>query len=193
MCLCVYYPIHIMQNKAQIRSEIAQKKKQYTREELSRLSLRLLNQLEQHPRFQHARTVLLYYSLPDEVQTHGFVEKWSKEKDIILPVVKGDELELRKYTGKENLTKGNFHIEEPTGEPISEWDTIDLAFIPGVSFDRQGNRLGRGKGYYDRLLHKASLYKIGICFHFQLRETPLPADALDIPMDEVWTENGRMY
>ena len=104
-----------------------------------------------------------------------------------------DELELRKYTGKENLTKGNFHIEEPTGEPISEWDTIDLAFIPGVSFDRQGNRLGRGKGYYDRLLHKASLYKIGICFHFQLRETPLPADALDIPMDEVWTENGRMY
>ena len=164
-----------MQTKQSIRSEIAQKKKQYTREELDRLSLRLLNQLEQHPRFQHARTVLLYYSLPDEVQTHGFVEKWSKEKDI------------------ENLTKGNFHIEEPTGEPISEWDTIDLAFIPGVSFDRQGNRLGRGKGYYDRLLHKASLYKIGICFHFQLRETPLPADALDIPMDEVWTENGRMY
>ena len=87
MCLCVYYPIHIMQNKAQIRSEIAQKKKQYPREELNRLSLRLLNQLEQHPQFQHAHTVLLYYSLPDEVQTHGFVEKWSKEKDIILPVV----------------------------------------------------------------------------------------------------------
>ena len=82
LCLCVYYPIHIMQNKAQIRFEIAQKKKQYPREELNRLSLRLLNQLEQHPRFQHARTVLLYYSLPDEVQTHGFVEKWSKEKDI---------------------------------------------------------------------------------------------------------------
>ena len=170
-----------MQTKQSIRSEITQKKKQYPREELDRLSLRLLNQLEQHPRFQHARTVLLYYSLPDEVQTHGFVEKWSKEKDIILPVVKGDELELRKYTGKKNLTKGNFHIEEPTGEPISEWDTIDLAFIPGVSFDRQGNRLGRGKGYYDRLLHKASLYKIGICFHFQLRETPLPARGVSNP------------
>ena len=82
-----------MQTKQSIRSEITRKKKQHPREELSKLSLRLLNQLEQHPLFRDARTVLLYYSLPDEVQTHGFVEKWSKEKDIILPVVKGDELE----------------------------------------------------------------------------------------------------
>lgn len=61
--------------------------------------------LEEHPRFRQAKTLLLYYSLPDEVQTHDFVERWSKSKQIILPVVKGDELELRQYTGKQDLQK----------------------------------------------------------------------------------------
>jgi 5-formyltetrahydrofolate cyclo-ligase len=182
-----------MQTKAQIRAEITRKKKQHTQEELGLLSAQVWNQLENHPLFQSARTVLLYYSLPDEVQTHAFVEKWSKKKTIILPVVKGNELELREYTGKANLKPGNFHIEEPVGKAITNPDAINLALIPGISFDRQGNRLGRGKGYYDRLLQKDSLYKIGICFQFQLRETPLPADDWDKPMDEVWTENGRMY
>lgn len=182
-----------MNNKQSIRTEIALKKKQHTKEELHRLSDLLLSRLEKHPLFQAARAVLLYYSLPDEVQTHEFVEKWSKEKDIILPVVKGDELELRKYTGNANLTTGGFHIKEPTGPSLTDLSSIGLAFIPGVSFDRQGNRLGRGKGYYDRLLHNLSPYKIGICFQFQLYETPLPANEQDIPMDEVWTENGRMH
>lgn len=182
-----------MQTKTQIRADIAQKKKQYTQEDLTRRSIRLWDQLEKHPLFQSAHTVLLYYSLPDEVQTHTFVEKWSKTKTIILPVVKGDELELRTYTEKAHLIPGKFHIEEPTGEAITASHAIELAFIPGVSFDRDGNRLGRGKGYYDRLLQKRLLYRIGVCFHFQLHETPLPADSLDIPMDEVWTENGRMH
>lgn len=182
-----------MNDKQSIRTEIVLKKKQHTKEELNRLSNLLFNRLEKHPRFQTARAILLYYSLPDEVQTHEFIEKWSKEKDIILPVVKGNELELRKYTAKANLTTGAFHIKEPTGEPFTKPSSIGLAFIPGVSFDRQGNRLGRGKGYYDRLLCNLSLYKIGICFQFQLCETSLPANEQDIPMDEVWTENGRMH
>ena len=182
-----------MNNKQSIRKEIALKKKQYTEEELRRLSGLLFKQLEEHPQFQKARTILLYYSLPDEVQTHEFVEKWSKEKNIILPVVKGDELELRKYTGKADLVTGGFHIKEPIGASLTDLSSIELAFIPGVSFDRQGNRLGRGKGYYDRLLCNLSLYKIGICFQFQLCGTSLPANEQDIPMDEVWTENGRIY
>ena len=68
-----------MQTKAQIRAEITRKKKQHTQEELGLLSAQVWNQLENHPLFQSARTVLLYYSLPDEVQTHAFVEKWSKK------------------------------------------------------------------------------------------------------------------
>ena len=67
-------------------------------------------------------------------------------------------------------------------------DAIDLIIVPGVGFDRQGNRLGRGKGYYDRLLPRIpSAYKIGICFPFQLVEE-IPAEPFDIRMDEIVTK-----
>lgn len=144
------------------------------------------------PLFKQASTILLYHSLPDEVQTHEFVEKWSKQKKIILPVVKGDDLELRVYTGAECLQKGAYNIDEPTGEQFREEEEIELAIIPGVSFDSEGNRLGRGKGYYDRLLARISPYKIGICFQFQVAENTLPHEDFDTPMDEVWSENGQV-
>ena len=144
-------------------------------------SAALLEKLEQHPKFASARTVLLYYSLGDEVQTHDFVEKWHRQKTILLPVVKGDELELRIYAGRQNLKNGEaYHIEEPTGEAFTAYEKIDLA---------QGNRLGRGKGYYDKLLPLLHSYNIGICYNFQVSEK-LPVEPFDRRMDEVWTENG---
>ena len=103
--------------------------------------------------------------MKDEVQTHAFIEKWSRSKRIILPVVTGDELELR-------------------GAPFTDYETIDLAVIPGVAFDRYGHRLGRGKGYYDRLLPQIPASKVGICFPFQLIEE-VPAEAFDFRMDTI--------
>lgn len=152
----------------------------------------LLNQIEQHPHFIAARTILLYHSLSDEVQTHDFIEKWYTQKKILLPVVQGDELELRHYTGKECLSAGSFQIEEPQGEPYTDFQEIELSIIPGMSFDKQGNRLGRGKGYYDKLLPKLTSYNIGICFDFQAREN-IPTEPFDRRMDEVWTEKGKYH
>jgi len=151
----------------------------------------LLEKLEQHPKFAAARTVLLYYSLGDEVQTHDFVEKWYRQKKVLLPVVKGDVLELRVYAGKESMKTGEYHIEEPTGEAFTAYGEIDFAVIPGVSFDAKGNRLGRGKGYYDRLLPQLCSYNIGICYDFQVSES-IPTEPFDRTMDEVWTESGRL-
>ena len=180
----------MLTEKQLVRKEIALKKKGYDFVTLSKLSDMLWAKLEGHPRFMEARCVLLYYSLPDEVQTHTFIEKWSKEKEIILPVVKGQELELRKYAGMAHLVEGSFHIGEPEGKAFTAWKDIGLAIIPGVSFDREGNRLGWGKGYYDRLLSKLDVYKIGICFGFQVSTVRLPVETSDTPMDEVWTESG---
>ena len=74
---------------------------------------------------------------------------------------------------------------EPTGEVFDNYTDIDLAVIPGVAFDKDGNRMGRGKGYYDRLLPKlGNTYKIGICLPFQLVEK-IPTDEHDVRMDEV--------
>lgn len=150
-------------------------------------SAEILAALEAHPAFRAASTVLLYHSLKDEVDTHEFIRKWSRKKRILLPVVVGDDLELRIYTGPKDMAIGAYGIDEPTGELFTDYAAIDFIAVPGVAFDRSGNRLGRGKGYYDRLLPRIpSAYKAGICFPFQLVEE-VPAEPFDIRMDEVIT------
>ena len=180
------------EQKKLLRKLIAQEKKRQSASLLTTHSIALLEQIEKHPRFISATTVLLYHSLPDEVQTHAFVEKWHKHKKVLLPVVVGDLLELRHYTGKSCLQEGAFHIEEPTGDPYTDYPEIEFAIIPGISFDKKGNRLGRGKGYYDKLLPLLKSYNIGICYQFQALEE-IPAEDFDQPMNEVWTEEGKWY
>ena len=180
------------EQKKLLRKLIAQEKKRQNESLLTAHSTALLEQIEKHPRFISATTVLLYHSLPDEVQTHAFVEKWYKHKKVLLPVVVGDILELRHYTGQSCLQEGAFHIEEPSGENYTKYQEIELAIIPGISFDKKGNRLGRGKGYYDKLLPLLSSYNIGICYQFQAQES-IPSEDFDKPMDEVWTEEGKWF
>jgi len=145
-------------------------------------------EIESMDTFQQAKTVLAFWSLPDEINTHDFVIKWATSKRMVLPVVVGDELELRLFNGVENMEQsGGFGIMEPkTGELIDPRE-IDFAIIPGVAFDRKGNRLGRGKGYYDRtlpLLHNA--VKVGIAYEFQIIDS-VPVSEHDIPVDLVIT------
>ena len=102
----------------------------------TRQSAEILAALEAHPAFRAATTVLLYHSLKDEVDTHEFIRKWSREKRILLPVVVGDDLELRLYTGPEDLKPGAYGIEEPTGELFTDYADIDFIVVPGVAFDR---------------------------------------------------------
>ena len=81
------------------------------------------------------------------------------------------------------IESGPYKILEPVGKSFKNYDTIDIAIVPGVAFDKQGNRLGHGKAYYDRelkLMPKA--YKIGICFAFQILGN-IPIDVHDIPMN----------
>ena len=178
--------------KKQLRKQIREEKKNQHPDVLRTNSAVLLRQIENHPNFIASKTILLFYSLGDEVYTHDFVEKWHSAKKILLPVVQGNILVLRHYTGKECLQAGAFNIEEPIGKNFTDYDEIELAVIPGVSFDKQGNRLGRGKGYYDKLLPLLHTYNIGICHQFQARED-IPAEPFDRKMDEVWTEKGRWY
>ena len=153
--------------------------------QLTTYSAEVLQRLEAAPHFQQAQVVMLYYSLPDEVNTHDFVERWAESKQIILPVVVGDDLELRTYHGRHELVQGAFGIEEPTGAHFLHLEQIECIVVPGVAFDSQGNRLGRGRGYYDRLLPRLpQAWKIGLCFPFQ-RVEEVPTEQLDIRMDEV--------
>ncbi len=174
-------------HKSELRQHVRMMKRQFTAAQLRELSKPIVRRLLVHPRLKSAQTILMYCSLDDEVDTHGVLDQLVVAgKTVLLPVVVSEtEMELRRYTCPEDLQSGFFNILEPIGEVFTDYAQIDLAVIPGMSFDRRGNRLGRGKGYYDRLLPLlTNAYKLGICFDFQ-RLPGIPTEATDVVMDEL--------
>lgn len=155
---------------------------------MSDFSEKILKRLEETELFRQASCIALYHAIPGEVQTAGILERWSDKKRLLLPLVVGDDLCFSPYRSDDTLTPGAFGILEPTEtETAIPESAIDLIIVPGIAFDRQLNRMGRGKGYYDRLLATLQAPKIGICFHFQLQET-IPIEPFDQKMDLIITE-----
>ena len=169
--------------KQELRQLIRQRKQQHSVDE----SVAVTARLKQDPHYSRARTLLLYSALPDEVQTQPLLDELlSQGKTILLPrVVSDTDMELRCYTGLNDLQPGSYHIMEPVGQRFTDYKKIEVAVIPGMAFDREGHRLGRGKGYYDRFLTLIpDVYKIGMCFPWQLADH-VPCDEHDIGMDAV--------
>lgn len=174
-------------DKKELRKQIRNRKRQFTNSELEELSLPVINRLLSMPEIADSQTILMYYSLPDEVYTHDAVEVLARQgKTVLLPkVIDSENMEIRVYRNKEDLAEGSYGIMEPKGQLFTDYGKITTAVIPGMSFDSSYNRLGRGKGYYDRFLKKIPLaYKIGVCFDFQ-KEKDIPHEENDVKMDTV--------
>jgi 5-formyltetrahydrofolate cyclo-ligase len=172
--------------KADIRKQIRNGFLSFSEKEKKRQSDIIFNKIESLPEFLTAKTILVFWSLPDEVITFNFIQKWHQQKTILLPCVQENDIHLKIFDGTESMHLGTFNISEPQGEYFTNVSVIDLGIIPGLAFDKQGNRLGRGKGYYDRFLPKLLSPKIGICYDFQFIEN-IPSDHWDIKMDMVIT------
>ncbi len=176
--------------KQQLRSEIALQKKSYSPELLLSHSTQIIRKLESLPLFREASCIALYHALPDEVQTTELIEKWHLHKTILLPVIEGENIRFFPYQGKEHQQNGPYGISEPCRDgacpPIA---SIDLVVVPGIAFDKNLNRMGRGKGYYDRFLTNLTAQKIGLCFDFQLLDT-IPTQPFDKKMDLIISEKG---
>ena len=173
--------------KSELRQHIKTIKRQFTHQQLNELSLPVLSRLRLL--LSDAQTIMAYYSLPDEVCTHQLIDELvSDGKTVLLPKVIDDTtMELCRYTGSKDLRLGAFHIMEPIGEPFTDLSLIDVVLVPGVAFDAQGHRLGRGRGYYDRFLRKISKVRtrtIGVCFDFQ-KIDEVPTTSNDISVCEV--------
>ena len=93
---------------------MASLKRSYTKTALLELSAKITERLEETDLFRQASCIALYHALPGEVQTAAFIEKWYLKKRLLLPVVKGNDLQLLLYAGKESLKAGAFGILEPT-------------------------------------------------------------------------------
>lgn len=177
-----------MTDKRDIRRRIKNMRLVLTEMEKLKAAESVFARLEQSAPFLMANHILMYHSLPDELYTHAFLKKWGTKKRFYLPRVNGVNLEILPYE-QSRLELGSFHIEEPTGDELVDPSILELIVTPGVAFSRKGGRLGRGKGYYDRLLAETKATKIGVGYHFQLIDE-LPLEPHDVPMDIVITDQA---
>jgi len=176
----------IITEKTSIRLQVKKMKANISTHDKAKYSLSVLNKLEQDIDFAKSEYVIAYWSMKDELFTHDFIEKWYSKKKIYLPVVIGEILEFRLFEGRSKMKKEkSFGIYEPIGEILNDWSIIDYAIIPGVAFDKNNNRLGRGKGFYDKILNGINAVKVGVCFEFQVMDK-IPIESTDIPMDRVY-------
>jgi 5-formyltetrahydrofolate cyclo-ligase len=94
------------------------------------------------------------------------------------------------FVSSKEFSKGKFGIEEPRGGKVIDVQDIQGFLVPGVAFVKKSTRLGRGKGFYDRVLGPVNGFRVGVCFGFQVSETKLPFDANDVKMDFLMCEQG---
>lgn len=172
----------LKKEKDDIRTILKQKRRLLTDQEITQCSQEVINQLSQSSLFQKAKTVMIYYPIQNEINLLSLFELYP-DKTFLLPVTHHKSIEVRQYTGQDNLSKGKFGIPEPTTPQYK--GKIDLIIVPGVAFDHHGYRLGRGGGYYDRFLSSLKRSKrIGVGYGFQLI-THVPHNRHDQKMDEV--------
>ncbi|MEW6564920.1 MAG: 5-formyltetrahydrofolate cyclo-ligase [Spirochaetota bacterium] len=166
--------------------------------------------LNQHPRWQQAQAVLLYASLPTEIDTAPLFRLARQDgKGVFYPKIVGEDIQFYQVDDEKDLIpQGPLHIPEPGPGAVSltEWAAAQstqpvhvCGIIPGLAFDRQGGRLGKGKGYYDRFLSSIcttsstlDLYTIALCLPEQLIDQ-VPRGTQDWPVQEIILIDGAAH
>ena len=177
--------------KAEVRAEIRQLLRCLSSEERATQSARACERLRQQAIWREAKTVLFYAPLGDELDlTSLFVDCEAEGRRIALPgfdATRGNYAAWFIADWRRDVAAGKFGILEPAAHcrrhPV---ERVDLILVPGVAFTSDGWRLGRGKGFYDRLLSQVSGQRCGVAWNFQVREA-LPHEPHDLAMDYLLT------
>ena len=143
------------------------------------------------PEYEAADSIALYFATNNEVSTEKITfHALLAGKALFLPAVEGAEMLFRRVTSRDDLVNGRFGIRQPSaGCAAADPEEIQLLVIPGVGFDLSGQRVGYGKGYYDRALHRleGNGNLIALCYEFQLVDS-LAGEQHDVNMDRIITE-----
>lgn len=161
------------------------------------LSRRITNHLLSLDEYQAAGTILFYVDVRDEVRTQEVLASAVRsDKQIVVPYCVENQLKLFSLASMDEMEAGAYRIPEPRAELRSlpekrvAVEQLDLILVPGLAFDRQGGRIGYGKGYYDRLLAAArrDTLLVALAFDCQIFDG-VPMQSHDIYMDAVITES----
>jgi len=177
----------LKKEKSELRQKLIERLLSLAKEELKRRSENVTEKLSQLPIYKDAKVIMAYYPLRGEVDIKEMMKKDWGAKRWCFPVMELEKNHLRIFEVTnldEDFIKGPFGVMQPDTQKAKEVDIseIDLVIVPGLAFDRQRNRLGRGAGFYDRFLKsiKPPAKKAGVAFDFQVLQN-LP---IHLPFDE---------
>ncbi len=159
-----------------------------TPEEKKQKDQAIFERLAVMPAFEGAREFFTYLSHKGEVSTDLLLAQFLGKKVVVVPKIESEAICLYQLTSAQELASGIYGIREPVHcLPKSEWDSIDVAIIPGVAFDETGHRIGFGGGYFDRFLKKLHCTTIGLAYELQMIDK-VPTHSYDVPVDFIVTE-----
>lgn len=185
-----------MLSKEQLRKKFIQCRKALSSTQAQQESEGLVAALIQTPEYQQAKEIAVYLATPQEISLHPIIQAcWLNNKKTYLPCLNDSTLIFTKFQENTPLIKNQFNIPEPeqnttTIAPLA----LDLVLMPLIAIDQHGNRLGMGKGFYDKtfyfLNHNPRPPKpllIGVGFQCQSSIASLPSNTLDIPCNAMLT------
>ena len=183
--------------KNEIRRRILGKRNALSASEVLKRSLVIQHRVMDLSQYKSAKIIGAYFPIGSEVRTEYLIESaLNSQKVVLLPKVASDRIALSRVFEEDirdnKLVEGRFRILEP---PRSSWynaqKNIDLLIVPGIAFDKYGNRIGYGRGYYDRFIKQKDFrLSIGLAFQFQVLEDGLPRCDFDQKIHAIATERN---
>jgi 5-formyltetrahydrofolate cyclo-ligase len=180
----------IFLKKQEIRAEISRKRRYLSKKEKLEFDLEIIKKLKALKEWKTAKTILVYIPHKEEINTKLLIQNSFKNKKIIVPKthLRFHSLSLHQLKSFEDLYKGRYGLLEPLPHTkMIDPKDIDLAVIPGTVFDKNGHRIGYGKGYFDKLNKHLKCPKIGLAYNFQIIEN-IPVDKHDEKIDILISE-----
>jgi len=178
--------------KDQIRQRMLEMRKMMSPEEVAQKSEQIQRRLFNTTYYQSSRTIMTYVDFQHEVETRSIINRAIGEGKIIAVPLTGPNITLVpvKIESLDDLEAGSRGILEPKKSEIMDVKKLDLVLMPGVAFDRSGNRLGYGLAYYDRFLKQLSpaTMIVALAYSFQVVQT-LPFEEHDQKVNLIVTEN----
>jgi len=185
-------------DKAQLRRKLQNCLLAIPSEQRRKKSRKACQSLVSTPQFQSASTVMMYLSLPHEVDTsEAILHAWQLGKVVVVPKISWQQrhmIPVQINSLETGFTTGASGLRNPiAGVPIP-FEQIDLVVTPALGFDRKGNRLGRGGSYYDRFFTNEELKapRCGFAFAEQLVDL-IPVTERDVPVDLLVTDEEIIY
>lgn len=174
--------------KNEMRRFFLNLRREMGKEKIEKYSDKIYENLIKTDLYKNAKTIFVYVSMDKEINTEKIIRKAIEEgKEIYVPFIEEKSMKAKRLEKYENLVEGKFKIKTTSSDISIE--NPDLTLVPGLTFDKNKNRIGYGGGYYDKFLAKTKTRSLGL-FMGPFESIEIPKDENDVALDYILTEEG---